>query len=154
MVSIFVVVFSFFSLFFFTQGKISWDILNAILCHKYNYSEWRQHLEMGEYTIDSFADISTWEACTETRSRSNVWKKYTHNKGQKYGIELIFLVKIVGFMRFVWPCLDDSDDIRDLQWRINLKKIVDCCPTRVMEWSNRFRYSWFCIRSSDRVCFW
>ena len=21
-------------------------------------------------------------------------------------------------MRFVWPCLDDSDDIRDLQWRI------------------------------------
>ena len=34
------------------------------------------------------------------------------NKGQKCGIE------IVGFMRFVSPCLDDSDDIRDLQWRI------------------------------------
>jgi len=27
-------------------------------------------------------------------------------------------VEIVWFMRFVWPCLDDSDDIRDLQWRI------------------------------------
>ena len=38
-------------------------------------SEWRQHLEMGEYTIDLFADISTWVACTETRSRSNnVWQ--------------------------------------------------------------------------------
>ena len=158
MVSIFVVVFSFFSLFFFTQGKISWDILNAILCHRYHpnhsnrviYSEWRQHnLEMGEYTIDLFADISTWETCTETRFRSNIWKEYTHNKGQTS-----LFVQIVGFTRFVWPCLDDSDDIRDLQWRINLEKIVDCCPMRVMEWSNRLRYSCFCIPSSASVCFW
>ena len=35
---------------------------------------------MGEYTIDLVADISTWEACTETRSRFNVWKEYTHIK--------------------------------------------------------------------------
>ena len=27
-------------------------------------------------------------------------------------------VEIVWFISFVWPCLDDSDDIRDLQWRI------------------------------------
>ena len=37
-------------------------------------------------------------------------------------------------MRFVWPCLDDSDDIRDPEWRINLEKIVDCSPMRVMEY--------------------
>ena len=46
--------FFFFLLFssFFTQGKISWDILNAILCSniipnhsdRVIYSEWRQHL--------------------------------------------------------------------------------------------------------------
>ena len=32
----------------------------------------------------------------ETRSRSNVWKEHTHNKGQKYGIELTFLFKLLG----------------------------------------------------------
>ena len=93
-------------------------------------------------------------AYSETRSRSTVWKEYTHDKGQKHGIELIFPPQIVGFMHFVWPCLDDSDDIRDLQWCVNLEKIVDCCPMRVVEWSNRPRYSCFCIRSSARVCFW
>ena len=83
------------------QGKIPWDFLSAILCHKYHSnhsnrviicSEWRQHLEMGEYTIDLFADISTWSVhgYSETRSRSNVWKECTHNKGHKYGIELTF----------------------------------------------------------------
>ena len=55
--------FFFFSpLSFFTQGNISWGILNTILCHKYHpnhsnrviCSEGRQHLEMGEYTIDLF----------------------------------------------------------------------------------------------------
>ena len=46
-------------------------------------------------------------------------------------------VQIVGFMRFVLPCFDDSDDIRDVQWRINLEKIAYCCPMRVVEWSNR-----------------
>ena len=40
-------------------------------------------------------------------------------------------------MLFALPCFDDSDDIRDLQWRINLEKIAYCCPMRVVEWSNR-----------------
>ena len=31
--------------------------------------------------------------------------------------------------------------------------IVDCCPMWVMDWSNRLRYSLFCIRSSACVCF-
>ena len=30
--------------------------------------------------------------------------------------------------------MDDSDDIRDPEWRINLEKIVDCGPMRVMEY--------------------
>ena len=30
--------------------------------------------------------------------------------------------------------MDDSDDIRDPEWRINLEKIVDCSPMRVMEY--------------------
>ena len=75
---------------FSSQGKISWDILNAMLCHKYHpnhsnrviCSEWRQHLEMGEYTIYFFADISTWKRA-RSRSRSNIWKKHTHTEGHK-----------------------------------------------------------------------
>ena len=97
-----------------------WDILNAILGHKYyqnhldrviiiRSSEWSEHLQQkwliqsvnGRVlsTIDSFADISTREACTitqsEIRSRSNVWKELS--------------VANFGFIHFVWPCLDDSD---------------------------------------------
>ena len=63
----------------------SWDILNAILRHKYlNHShmaisrEWSQYLQQRwlwlvsewaspQYTINCFADISTQEACTVTQ---------------------------------------------------------------------------------------
>ena len=56
---------------------------------------------------------------SETRSRSNVWKEHTHTEGHKWlkcdKNSLSFAN--FGFIRFVWPSLDESNDIRDLKWR-------------------------------------
>ena len=67
-----------------------------------------------------FADVSTWEACTVTQKLDPdlMFERSIRTIKDKNMEQKSLFVEIVGFMRFVWPCLDDSDDIRDLQWRI------------------------------------
>ena len=103
------------------------DILNTILCHKYNpnhsnrviSSEWSQHLEMGTivflFVFCRHRHLGSVHGYAETRSRSNVWKEYTHNKRQKYGIELTFCwnccvyalrMTLFGwFLWYSWPAM-------------------------------------------------
>ena len=77
-------------------------------------------------------------------------------------------VEIVWFMRFVWPCLDDSDDIRDLQWRIQCPSnfrppplslhhhhtfaLMVICLRANMNWSCCFSCVRACVRACVRVC--
>ena len=154
----------FFLFFKSGQGKIPWDFLSAILCHKYHpnhsnraiYCERRHHLEIWartRYILFIFWPTSALGKRARLLGTDLISERGIRTIKDKNMEQNSPFLQFVGFMRFVWPCLDDSDGIRDLQWRINLEKIVDCCPMRVMEWSNRLRYSWFCIPSSAWVCF-
>ena len=102
----------FFSLSLSLREKYSWDILNAILCHKYhpNHSdrarccERRQHLEIWARTrYIFFADVSSWEACTVTGKldpdlMSERGIRTVKNKNMEQNSPFVL---IVGFVRFV-----------------------------------------------------
>ena len=72
---------------------------------------------MGEYTIDFLADIRTWEVCKVTRKLDPdlMSERSIRTIKDKNMEQSSLFVETVVFMRFVWPRLDDSDDIRDQQ---------------------------------------
>ena len=105
----------------------SWNILNAILDHKYQQNhwnriisrEWHQPLQQKltliqsvwvspQYKIDCFANVSTQEACmitpAETRSRSNVWKEHIIRTLKDTNmIKLTFCCKLWVYLLCVTP---------------------------------------------------
>ena len=114
----------------------SCDILNVILDHRYDqnhsdwviFSEWCQYLRqkclwlqpVNGWVLTVHERLFCWRqhsgsiyGSSETRSRSNVWKEQDTSK-----IKLTFRVADFGFIHYLWPCLVDSDDIRDLKWRL------------------------------------
>ena len=64
--------------------------------------------------------ISTQEACTVTQKLDldQMSEKSIRTLNDTNMIKLTLSVANFGFIRFVWPYLDDSDDICDLKWRI------------------------------------
>ena len=113
--------------------------IHSILGHKYHQihwnrvisSEWSQHLQQKWFWLQS---VNGWVLSTrsiifcwrqhsesvhgysETRSGSNVWKEHTHTEGRKYDTAH-FLLQIVDLFASN-DCLDDSDGICCLKWRI------------------------------------
>ena len=69
-----------------------------------------------QYTVDWFADISTRETCTSTQKvdRDQMSERRIRTLMDTNMMTFTFCCKF-GFIRFVWPCLDD---ICDLKWRI------------------------------------
>ena len=110
-----------FSFFFFSQGKIFTGHFKRHFVPQISSQSLKQsHIlrttasfgNMGEntiYFIYFLADISSWETCTVTRNRSNIWKGYTHNKGQKYGTKptfcsncWVYALRMTQFRWFWW----------------------------------------------------
>ena len=121
---------------------MKWDILNAILGHRYHQnqsnraisSKWSQYLQQKLLWLQSVNGrvLSTRSfrrhqhpgsvhGYLETRSRSNVWKDHTHTEAAKDTNMVKLSVAKFGFTRFVWPCSDDSD-MCDIKWRIKCSK--------------------------------
>ena len=96
-----------------------------------------------QYTIDCFADTSTREACTVTQKLDldQTSERSIRTRKDTNIIKLTFLVANFGFIRFIWPWLDDSDDVCDLKWRVKCPSSFRPSPWIIppLEASHRFR---------------
>ena len=79
---------------------------------------------------------------SEASCRPNVYKEQDTSK-----IKLTFRVAYFGFVRYVWPCLVDSDDILDLKWRIK-------CPRnfRPPPWTKKKMTNVAYINIHTKIC--